>query len=74
MTFIPSLGGAIPGTPSSYSLPTEVIAPDESPLVYTTAGPLDTLNGIAFTEKGIVFDPNAVVEGDLDCGIFGSQA
>ena len=72
MPLIPSLGGVVPGTPVSYSLPNEVIPPQESPLVYTTAGPLDTLNGIAFTEQGLVFDPNAVTEGDLDCGTFGN--
>jgi hypothetical protein len=43
-------------------------------MVYSTDGPLPVGNGVAFTRNGIVFDPNQVTSGDLDCGIFGAQA
>lgn len=41
-------------------------------MVYTTDGPLPAANGIAFTRDAIVFDPNQVTDGDLDCGTFGN--
>ena len=43
-------------------------------MVYSTDGPLAVGNGIAFTRNGIVFDPSQVVDGDLDCGLFGTEA
>lgn len=40
-------------------------------MVYTTDGPLPCANGVSFTQDSLVFDPNQVTEGDLDCGTFG---
>jgi hypothetical protein len=77
MTYIPGFGtGPVPSSPTysvtareSYTIPA-----DECPMVYTTTGPLPLLNGLTFTADAVYFDPNLVASGDLDCGLFGSQA
>jgi hypothetical protein len=51
-----------------------VLPEKEFPMIYTTTGPLPIGNGLAATANTLVFDPNLVTQGDLDCGIFGSQA
>ena len=70
MTYLPGINQPIPASP----LYSEPISSAESPMVYSTDGPLAAGNGIAFTRNGIVFDPNKVSSGDLDCGLFGVQA
>lgn len=76
MPLVPSLGSSIPG--SSFHSPSagseEQIDPSLYPNVYTSTGPLPARNGLAFTVDAMVFDPNAVTEGTLDCGVFGSLA
>jgi len=52
----------------------DVLPEREFPMIYTTTGPLPIGNGLAATANTLVFDPNLVTQGDLDCGIFGSQA
>lgn len=62
----------IPGTPHYAPSEQQTLDESQSPMVYTTDGPLPAANGITFTRDSIVFDPNQVSEGDLDCGTFGS--
>lgn len=76
MPLVPSLGPYIPGTPASFNVVDEnqVLSKGDFPSIYTTSGPLPVENGLAMTTTAFVFDPSQVTEGDLDCGVFGSQA
>lgn len=61
----------IPTTPYYGAPEQQALDESQAPMVYTTDGPLPAANGITFTRDSIVFDPNQVTDGDLDCGTFG---
>jgi hypothetical protein len=69
MPIIPGFRTPIPSTP--YYSPSDLLNAGDSPMIYTTDGPLPSGNGISFTRDSLVFDPNQVAEGNLDCGVFG---
>ena len=69
MTFLAGFSSPIPAN-ADYT----AIAEREEPLAYTSVGPLPLENGLAFTKNSIIFDASRVEYGDLDCGLFGSQA
>jgi hypothetical protein len=75
MTYIPGISGAIPANafyPQTQQNPT--LGSSEWPMVYTTTGPLPISNGLVVTADSLTWDASYVESGDLDCGIFGSQA
>lgn len=73
MTYIPGFGsGPVPASPVYGVGGPEVLSNAEEPVIYTSTGPMKAQNGLAFTSDSIVFDPNQVTDGDLDCGVFGS--
>jgi hypothetical protein len=72
MPNIPGFRVPVPGTP--YYAPSDILDTGESPMIYTTDGPLPSGNGISFTRDSMVFDPSQVTEGDLDSGTFGDQS
>jgi hypothetical protein len=75
MTFLPGFPAPIGGNaPYINSNPADTIDISQYPMIYTTSGPFPVANGLAMTPDAFIFDPNQVTQGDLDCGVFGSQA
>lgn len=75
MTYFPGVTFPVPpSTVSGYSGGSpapSVLGKDEAPMIYTTSGPLPIVNGIAVSRTAITFDPNEVLVGSFDSGIFG---
>jgi hypothetical protein len=77
MTYIPGISGAIPANAIYPQAPTQsaqTLLESDWPMIYTTTGPLPIANGLAVTEDSLVWDASYVQTGDLDCGLYGSQA
>jgi hypothetical protein len=75
MTYLPGISGAIPANAIYPPVtPNQSLEESEWPMIYTTTGPLPIKNGLAVTDDAFVWDASYVQTGDLDCGLFGSQA
>jgi hypothetical protein len=76
MPNIPGFPTFIPGSPQTFASPLQngVLGESSWPMIYTTTGPLSTSNGLVVTADTLSWDASYVESGDLDCGVFGSQA
>ena len=74
---MPTFNFIVPPSPESLlNIPgsDKILSQNQTPDIYTTAGPLALENGLVVTTNSMAFDPDSVNNGIFNCGVFGSRA